>query len=85
MDPKELVEMALRVLRCWTYGERLPVADIEILRQNVAPEEADLPVDDLACLIVSRECSRVIADLKRDRKTVGRANKSRTSQRHRVG
>ena len=70
MEPREVCETALRVLKAWISGDRRPLADVEVLRQHALPGEADLPVDDLACLIVNRECSRVIAESRQDRKGV---------------
>jgi len=68
MEPREICETALRVLKAWISGDRLPSADVEILLQHALPCEIDLPLDDLACLIVNRECLRVIAESRQDRK-----------------
>jgi hypothetical protein len=70
MEPRELVESALRVLKAWMSGDRLPSADVEIVRQHALPGEEDLPLDDVACRIVNRECSRAIAESRQDRKGV---------------
>ena len=68
MEPRELVEAALRVLKAWTSGEDLPATDVEILHQHARPNEVDLPIDDLACQIVNRECRRVIDESEQERK-----------------
>jgi len=72
MESRELVEVALRVLKAWTSGEHLSSsADIEILRRHALPDEVDLAPDDLACYIVNRECSRVIGESQGERKQAG--------------
>jgi hypothetical protein len=67
MKRQELVEVALSVLKAWTSGERLPAGGVDVLRQHALPHEVDLSVDELACQIVRRECSRVIAESRQER------------------
>jgi hypothetical protein len=68
MGSKQIVEAALRVLTAWTSGGRTNSSDIEILRQHALPGETEIPIDDLACRIVGRECGRVIQNSQADRK-----------------
>jgi hypothetical protein len=70
MDSRELVETALRFLKAWTYGDRALPTDIEVLRGHAFAEEVDLPIDELACRIVARECGRVIQESQMDRKPI---------------
>ena len=51
MSPKELVEIALRVLAAWTNGRKPAPADVEALRRAF-PSSAHLPDDDLACQVI---------------------------------
>lgn len=60
MNSTELANIALRVLRASIYGDNLNIADLEILRENALPDEAGLPMDDLACRMVSRLCNEVM-------------------------
>jgi hypothetical protein len=48
MNPKELVETALRVLVAWNHGRKPASAYLEALKQSF-PSSAHLPDDDLAC------------------------------------
>jgi hypothetical protein len=73
MEPKETVEIALRVLKAWTCGEQVRADDVEVLRQHALPHEFDLPVDDLACIIVKRACSTVIQESQQERKDANSA------------
>ena len=83
MEPRELCETALRVFKDWISGDRRPSADGEILRQHALPGEADLPLDDLACRIVNRECSRAITDSREDRTGVEKCLDGPTNKRNR--
>jgi hypothetical protein len=58
MASRELVQTALRVLSAWISGSRPNSSDVEILREHAHPGKFDLPVDDLACLIIRRESER---------------------------
>jgi hypothetical protein len=51
MNPKELVEIALRVLAAWTNGRKPASADIEALKEAF-PSSAHLPDDELACQVI---------------------------------
>ena len=51
MNPKELVETALRVLAAWTDGRKPASADVESLKRAF-PSSAHLPDDDLACQVI---------------------------------
>jgi hypothetical protein len=63
MKPRELVEVALRVLTSWSAGELPAERDVRILRHHGLPDEAELAVDDLACAMVARECRRVTSEI----------------------
>lgn len=67
---KELVETALRVLTAWTYKDLPAFSDLEILRRSCLPEEAEVPIDELACRVIGRECKKVIQDSQTERKTI---------------
>jgi hypothetical protein len=67
---KELVETALRVLTAWTYKDLPDFSDLEILRRSCLPEEAEVPIDELACRIVARECKSVIQDSQTERRPI---------------
>ena len=43
-------------------------SDIDILRCSCLPEEADVPIDELACLVISRECKKVTHESLMERK-----------------
>ena len=66
---RELVNAVRPVLITWSYGERLQSADVEFLRQH-AQDEDDLPLDDLACLIIHRECAIALEESQQERKAV---------------
>ena len=51
MNPRELVETALRVLAAWTDGRKPASADLTTLKQAF-PWSAHLPDDDLACPVI---------------------------------
>ena len=51
MNPKELVEVALRVLAAWTDGRKPASTDLDILKEAF-PSSANLPDDELACQVV---------------------------------
>lgn len=64
MDSKELLETALRVLVAWNHRREPAPADLEVLRRAL-PECANIPADDLACLVIhtfsrklGQECDR---------------------------
>ena len=67
MDSRKLVETALRVLQARTYGDTPKSEEKEILRQHALPDEANIPLDDLACRIVFRQCGRAIQDSQAER------------------
>jgi hypothetical protein len=71
MDSRQLVETALRVLKAWTYGDRPASTDMDVLLGHALAGEGELPIDELACRIVARECGRVIQDSETERKRVG--------------
>ena len=70
MDSRQLTDAALRVLTGWTYGDKCDDNDIRFLRQHARPDEIALPLDELACRIVARQCTRVIRESKADRKGI---------------
>ncbi len=70
MQPKELCEIALRVLRAWTYRELPAFSDIEMLRQSCLPDESDVSIDELACRVISRECKAIIQNSQTRRKGI---------------
>jgi hypothetical protein len=51
MNPRELVETALRVLTAWTNGRKPASADLNTLKEAF-PSSAHLPDDDLACQVI---------------------------------
>ena len=51
MNPKELIETALRVLAAWTDGRKPAPADLNTLKEAF-PSSAHLPDDDLACQVI---------------------------------
>ena len=51
MNPRELVETALRVLAAWTNGRKPASADLNTLKEAF-PSSAHLPDDDLACQVI---------------------------------
>jgi hypothetical protein len=51
MDPRELVETALRVLAAWNGGRKPSPADLHTLKEAF-PSSAHLPDDDLACQVI---------------------------------
>ena len=70
MSSKELCEIALRVLKAWTYRELPAFSDIETLRQSCLPDESDVPIDELACRVITRECKAVIQNSQTKRKGI---------------
>ena len=70
MQSKELCEIAMRVLKAWTYRELPPFTDIETLRHSCRPDERDLPIDELACRVITRECRAVIQNSQTKRKGI---------------
>jgi hypothetical protein len=70
VESRELAFIALRVLSSWTHGEAPKSADMSILRADALPDEADLPLDELACRIIRRTCARVIEESQADRKGI---------------
>ena len=72
MSSNELVKVALHILNDWINGSHPADADVDILRRSARPGESDLPVDELACLIVRRECQREIHSSRTDRKAAER-------------
>ena len=51
MNPRELVEAALRVLAAWTDGRKPATADLDTLKEAF-PSSAHWPDDDLACQVI---------------------------------
>ena len=51
---RQLIAAALRILNSAYASERFASEDVDLLRENVQPEERDLNPDDLARLIVWR-------------------------------
>ena len=51
MNPRELVEAALRVLAAWTDGRKPATADLDTLKEAF-PSAAHRPDDDLACQVI---------------------------------
>ena len=51
MNPRELVETALRVLAACTDGRKPAPADLNTLKEAF-PSSAHLPDDDLACQVI---------------------------------
>jgi hypothetical protein len=51
MDPKVLVETALRVLVAWNHGREPAPADLTTLKQEF-PSSAHLPDDEFACQVI---------------------------------
>jgi hypothetical protein len=70
MEARELAPTALRVLGAWTHRDTVDSADVTILRTHALSGEADLPVDELACRIINRECARVIQESRVDREAI---------------
>ena len=70
MEARELALAALRVLGAWTHRDPVDPADVKILRTHAVSGEADLPLDELACRIISRECATVIQESRIDRKAI---------------
>jgi hypothetical protein len=62
---RDLLLRALRVLSQAMEGLAPSRRDVIILRRNVPPEEADLPIQDLCSRLIRRE-----SDTKTDKKTV---------------
>jgi len=85
MGRRDLIETALRVLQACSSGSRPQHNDAAILREHARPtHEAALPLDELACVIINRECRVEIAESTQDRQEVGkRANKSVKRKNHR--
>jgi hypothetical protein len=71
MESKDLCEIALRVLKAWTYKELPDFSDLEILRCSCLPEEADLLIDELACGVIARECKKAIHYSQTERMALG--------------
>jgi hypothetical protein len=59
MNPRELVETALRVLSAWTAGRKPAPADVEALKEAF-PSSAHLPADDLACQVIHALSGRAL-------------------------
>ena len=70
MDSRDIVETALRVLKCWTAGQKPTEVDVLFLRKHALPGEADLELDDVACSVVARECRTVIASCAAERAVI---------------
>jgi hypothetical protein len=51
MNPKELIEIALRVLTAWTGGSKPIPADLNALKEAFS-SSTHLPADDLACQVI---------------------------------
>jgi hypothetical protein len=52
--------VALRVLAAYTLDRRSPEErDVEFLRHAARSDERDLPLDELACVIIKRERGRL--------------------------
>jgi len=67
MERPEPVKTALRVLTAWSFGNKESASDAAILRQDALPHEAALPLDELACLVVNRECSKAVSESCKER------------------
>jgi hypothetical protein len=61
VNRKHLIEIALRVLVHEVSGGTPAVEDVETLKRNALPEEANLDTDRIACQVVAREIRRVTA------------------------
>ena len=61
MNPRELVETALRVLSAWTAGRKPAPADVEALKRAY-PSSAHLPDDDLACQVIHDLSGRALRE-----------------------
>jgi hypothetical protein len=72
MKSTELVQTALHVLSAWISGSHPDAAEVEILRQSARPGEEELAVDELACLIVHRECERELHESRQEREAAKR-------------
>ena len=58
MDIITLMQAALRVITAVNEQANPTVGDVELLKQNALPSEADLPLKDLAVAIIRRELER---------------------------
>ncbi len=72
MSSPELVKVALRLLSGWINGSHPDQADVDILRNSARPDESDLPIDELACLIVRRECEKELHECRQEREAAKR-------------
>ena len=61
MNPKELVETALRVLVAWNHGRKPASADLNTLKEAF-PSSAHLPDDDLACQVIHDLSGRALRE-----------------------
>ena len=61
MNPRELVETALRVLAAWTDGRKPAPADLNTLKEAF-PSSAHLPDDDLACQVIHDLSGRALRE-----------------------
>jgi hypothetical protein len=72
MNSTKLLQTALRVLGAWISGSRPDTNEVKILRQSARPGEAELAVDELACLIVRRESERQLNESRQEREAAKR-------------
>ena len=72
MNSTELVQTGLRVLGAWISGSLPDADDVKILRQSARPGEAEMPVDELACLIVRRESEKELSASRKEREAAKR-------------
>jgi hypothetical protein len=72
MTSTEIVQTALRVLSAWISGSRPDADEVEILRQSARPGEEELALDELACLIVRRECEKELHESRQEREAAKR-------------
>jgi hypothetical protein len=63
----ELVKV-VRILSNWTNGSRPDESDVGILRRSGRPGESDLPIEELASLIVRRVCEKELHECRKVRK-----------------
>ena len=61
MNPRELIETALRVLAAWTDGRKPASADVEALKRAF-PSSAHLLDDDLACQVIHDLSGRALRE-----------------------
>ena len=70
MPSEDLCEIALRVLNAWTYRDLPAFDDMETLRHCCLPDEAGVPIDELARRVITRECRAVIQNSQIKRKGI---------------